>query len=146
MWQRVDTRSGGPLFEQIVDAVKSAIARGELGLGEKLPSVRELAGRLSVNPNTVVRAYGQLESEGLLVTRPGSGCFVQQGPSPLTQRVRQGRLNELFEATTTEAFHLGFDADAQTRALEAALAKLRFRANEGAASKAPTVKPRKRSH
>jgi GntR family transcriptional regulator len=144
MWQRLDPRSGAPLFTQIVESAKAAMARGELSPGSKLPSVRELAGKLAVNPNTVVRAYAQLEAEGLLVSRPGSGCFVQPGPSPLAERVRRERLFELFRNATTEAFHLGFDREAQRRACEMALAELHFEGLPGQspqASASPAEQP-----
>lgn len=69
-----------PLYEQILDQVRSAIAKGEIGLGDKMPSVRELAQELRVNPNTVMRAYQELERDGLTEKRRGQGTFVTSSP------------------------------------------------------------------
>ena len=74
---RVDPEAG-PIFEQIVAGVKAAIARGELAPGEKLPSARALAEELKVNPNTVIRAFLELEREGITETRRGLGTFVRE--------------------------------------------------------------------
>jgi len=65
-----------PLYEQILDQVRSAIAKGEIGLGDKMPSVRELAQELRMNPNTVMRAYQELERDGLTEKRRGQGTYV----------------------------------------------------------------------
>jgi GntR family transcriptional regulator len=65
-----------PLYEQILQQMRSAIVRGEIGLGEKIPSVRELARALRVNPNTVSHAYQELERDGLTETRRGQGTFI----------------------------------------------------------------------
>lgn len=65
-----------PLYEQIVNQVRSAIAKGEIALGEKIPSVRELAQALQVNPNTVMRAYQELDRDQLIETRRGQGTFI----------------------------------------------------------------------
>jgi GntR family transcriptional regulator len=65
-----------PLYEQILEQIRSSVARGEIGLGEKIPSVRELAISLKVNPNTVMRAYQELERDGLTEKRRGQGTFI----------------------------------------------------------------------
>jgi GntR family transcriptional regulator len=65
-----------PLYEQILDQVRSSIAKGEISLGDKIPSVRELAQALRINPNTVMRAYQELERDGLTEKRRGQGTFV----------------------------------------------------------------------
>jgi GntR family transcriptional regulator len=72
----VDLKSGVPLYRQIIDQVKSGIATGTLGPGDRLPTVRQLSVDLSVNPNTVSRAYNELELTGLVETHMGSGTFV----------------------------------------------------------------------
>jgi GntR family transcriptional regulator len=72
----VDLKSGVPIYRQIIDQVKSAIATGTLGPGDRLPTVRQLAVDLSVNPNTVSRAYNELELTGLVETHMGSGTFI----------------------------------------------------------------------
>src|SRR5262245_63888032 len=118
MLLRVDPRSSEPLFEQLVFQVKHAVAEGALGAGAKLPSVRELAKQLGINPNTVVRAIEALERDGVIVRRQGAGCFVSDKPNELAARERQHRLEGLFTRAVTEAFHLGFDAAAIRAALE----------------------------
>ena len=73
---QLDYRDARPIYTQIVDNFKSQIASGILQSGEKLPSVRELAGTLAINPNTIQRAYRELELAGWIATVPGKGCFV----------------------------------------------------------------------
>ena len=72
----LDYRDARPIYAQIIDGFREQIATGILQPGEKLPSVRELAAQLAINPNTIQRAYRQLEMEGWIVTVPGKGCFV----------------------------------------------------------------------
>ena len=72
----LDYRDARPIYAQIMDDFKEQISSGVLLSGERLPSVRELAGKLAINPNTIQRAYRQLEMEGWIVTVPGKGCFV----------------------------------------------------------------------
>ena len=72
----LDCRDARPIYTQIVDNFRSQIAAGVLQAGDKLPSVRELATQLSINPNTIQRAYRELELRGYLQTIPGKGCFV----------------------------------------------------------------------
>ena len=72
----IDLKSGVPIYRQIIDQVKSAIATGALGPGDRLPTVRQLSVDLSVNPNTVSRAYTELELTGLVETHMGSGTFI----------------------------------------------------------------------
>lgn len=72
----LDYRAARPIYAQIVDSIRGQIQAGILADGERLPSVRELAAELSINPNTIQRSYRQLEAEGWIVTVPGKGCFV----------------------------------------------------------------------
>ena len=120
---RVDPQSAEPIFEQIVFQVKGAVARGEAAQGDKLPSVRSLAREISVNPNTVVRAYEHLENDGLIVRRQGAGCFIKQDGEALADDARTAQLDVLMERAVTEAFHVGAKPreikDALTRALDA---------------------------
>ena len=73
---RLDMKSGVPFYRQIIDQVKSTMATGRLKPGERLPTVRQLAVDLSINPNTVSRAYTELELTGLVETQMGSGTFI----------------------------------------------------------------------
>ena len=72
----VDYRDARPIYAQIIDSFREQIATGVLQPGDKLPSVRELAATLAINPNTIQRSYRRLEMEGWIVTMPGKGCFV----------------------------------------------------------------------
>ena len=72
----LDHRDGRPIYAQIIGRIKEQISAGALEPGEKLPSVRELAAELAINPNTIARSYRQLEMVGWIVTVPGKGCFV----------------------------------------------------------------------
>lgn len=123
---RIDPRSTEPLFEQVVFAVKSAVARGTAREGEKLPSVRELARDLAINPNTVVRAYEALERDGVVVRRQGAGVFLTGRGSDLATAERRKQLHELLRRAATEAFHLGFVAADIERALTQCLDELEF--------------------
>jgi GntR family transcriptional regulator len=107
----VDTGSPQPIYLQLVQQVRQAVARGELRADEQLPSVRALATELTVNPNTVARAYTELERDGTLVSRPGLGIFVARSRPELSRAARQRRLAELLDHWLTEAVHLGFCAD-----------------------------------
>lgn len=127
---RIDPRSAEPIFEQIVFAVKAALARGAATPGDKLPSVRELARDLAINPNTVVRAYEQLERDGVVVRRQGSGCFLTDRGSELGLVQRRRQLQELLRRAATDAFHLGFTAAEVRTALEQSLEQLQFDKND----------------
>jgi GntR family transcriptional regulator len=123
---RIDPQSAEPLFTQVVFAVKSAVARGTAKAGDRLPSVRDLARELAINPNTVVRAYELLERDGVLVRRQGAGCFVSDRGSDLAAAERRRQLQELLRRTATEAFHLGFSAEDVKKAFAQSLDELQF--------------------
>lgn len=108
---RIDTSSRQPIYLQLVQQVREGIARGDLETGEKLPSVRQLSRELLVNPNTIARAYTELEREGVLIGRQGLGLFVAEIKSELTKTAREKRLRESLDQWLTEAVHLGFDGD-----------------------------------
>ena len=102
---KIDPRSHVPIYLQIAEAVRSAIAAGLYRPGESLPSLRALALELHVNPNTVQRAYDELEREGLVYSQRGKGLFVTaQGTSSAqdqAQRVVRGKLHEAVDAAAT---------------------------------------------
>src|SRR5918912_4566078 len=110
MLLRVDLSSPEPLFEQIAFAVKDAVARGDLAQGAKLPSVRELAQELSINPNTVVRAYEALERDGVVTRRQGAGCFVTGRASSLNGKERRRQLADQALRSVAEGYQLGLPA------------------------------------
>jgi len=101
----LDYRDPRPIYAQIMDGFREQIAAGILQPGEKLPSVRELAAMLAINPNTIQRSYRQLELEGWIVTMQGKGCFVSNPPS-ISQK-EQERLLAIFDNTTAALLGLG---------------------------------------
>jgi len=105
----IDFKTGKPTYLQLVDQVRYAAASGGLRTGEPLPSVRELAEQLRVNRNTIAKAYTELESQGVIETVPGKGCFLKNGNTPFTKPVREKiLLKEIDEAVVT-AHHLQVD-------------------------------------
>ena len=123
---RIDPSSAEPLFEQVVFAVKNAVAKGTAAPGDRLPSVRELARELAINPNTVVRAYEVLERDGVVVRRQGAGCFVSDRGSDLAQAEKRRQLVLAVRRVVTEAFHLGFQPDDVKKALAQCLDEVQF--------------------
>ncbi|MEY2789540.1 MAG: HTH-type transcriptional repressor YtrA [Verrucomicrobiota bacterium] len=117
MIARIDFQSGVPVYLQIVQQVKAAAASGLIRPGDPLPSVRTLAEDLRINRNTVARAYAELESESVIETRQGSGCFLKDGgASPLRKAVRSGLLADALDAVIVQAHHLQIP-DPELRAL-----------------------------
>ncbi|MCL6560030.1 MAG: GntR family transcriptional regulator [Firmicutes bacterium] len=106
MWFRVEPGRGVPIYVQLMEQIRRAVASGVLAPGEQLPSVRELALQLSINPNTVSRAYQELEHEGIIYTLRGRGTFVATPSSTLTDRERLRRLDEAVERLFVEAYQL----------------------------------------
>ena len=101
----LDYRDGRPIYVQIMDDLRQQIALGVLPPGDRLPSVRELAARLSINPNTIQRAYRQLEMEGWICTVAGKGCFVCERPSQAWEEEKQ--LMDQFTQTVRQLLALG---------------------------------------
>ena len=98
-------RDSRPIYTQIIDGFREQIATGVLQPGEKLPSVRELAAALTINPNTIQRSYRQLEVEGWIATVPGKGCFVC-GSEQTQQRERE-RWYSAFDESAAALMALG---------------------------------------
>src|ERR1044071_10128155 len=103
MFDNIDAGSPTPLYAQIATRLRVAIAAGELAKGEALPSVRSLASELRVNPATVVQAYRELESEGLVATRHGAGTFVQDIGADRRKRDRVAEARRLVRAMVAQA-------------------------------------------
>ena len=106
MWLSIDPRSAKPVYQQVADGVKEAVAKGLLGHGDRMPSVRELAAEMTINHNTVARAYQELERDHIIEVVRGHGTFIAASrPRPDREdRVRElsGRIRELL----IEAHHL----------------------------------------
>jgi GntR family transcriptional regulator len=111
VWIEVDPRSGVPIYVQIVDQVRRAVGVGGLRPGEKLPTVRRLAEDLAVAPNTIVKAYNELQRMGLVESRPGVGTVVA---ASVEEVAREQRVEEVFgrlRALVRDAAALGISED-----------------------------------
>lgn len=106
----LDPRDARPLYLQIVDEVRRALAAGQLRAEDPLPSVRELAAQLVVNPRTVSQAYGELEREGVVYVRRGQGTFVAPGARPDRQE-RRALAREVARRALREAWRSGLSSD-----------------------------------
>jgi len=104
----LDLHSGVPVYRQIIDRVHSARASGTLNGGDRLPTVRQLAVDLSINPNTVLRAYRELELTGVLTTHQGTGTFVADIKVERTDAERERKLDQLVAEFVARAGREGF--------------------------------------
>ncbi len=114
MQVRIDNASDRPVYLQIIDQVKRDIALGRLAREEKLPTVRQLAQQLAINPNTIAKAYRQLEQEGIIVTKAGAGAFVASLDSNLSRAVRRKLICDELERIVVTAFHMQIDKETLT--------------------------------
>jgi len=119
MLLQVNPKSPLPLYAQLVDQLGLAIGRGELAPGSQLPTVRQMGVDLAINPNTVAKAYSELERAGLIVTRQGSGTYVREDPVAPAPEERQRRLVEIMEAALGQATALGYKPEELLRELRA---------------------------
>jgi len=101
-------RDGVPIYRQIVNQVKYLIASGQMAPGEELPPIRTLAQQLLVTPNTVVKAYGDLEAEGVVRKRRGAGTYVADAGSPLARIEQERILGQRADDLLMEAHHMNF--------------------------------------
>ena len=109
MFLHINAHNGLAVYDQIVRQVKFAVADGTLTAGELVPSVRELAKDLAINPNTVARAYRQLQDEGVLAAVRGTGLAVESGARRACQSDRKRLIRERLNDVLTEAHHSGLD-------------------------------------
>ena len=108
---QIDFKSGKPVYLQLADQVRYAAASGALRAGDLLPSIRPLAEELRVNRNTVAKAYAELESQGVIETLPGKGCFLKENNSPFSRQVRQKLLIAEIDEAVVSAHHLQVDRE-----------------------------------
>ncbi len=108
MHLQVNSGDRVPIYRQLMDQIREAAARGKLTPGQRLPSVRAVSRDLVINPNTVAKAYAELERDGVLNTRQGKGVFVAEPKAELTKKARLQRLTLTLDSFLTEAVHLGF--------------------------------------
>ena len=126
---QLDLRSGVPVYRQIMDQVLAGIASGRLVSGDQLPTVRQLAVDLSINPNTVIRAYRELEIRGFLDTHQGSGTFIGTQRVEQNGEERQRKLDGIVSDLVARAGAEGFTAQQVIERLQGLLAEQKTRRN-----------------
>lgn len=107
----IDSRSSKPIYEQIIDSIKENIMKGILVAGDKLPSVRELSSMVTVNPNTVAKAYQELERQKVIETLRGRGTFVSSNYKPQIQEDKLMMLKEDAKKIVVEAHYMGINKE-----------------------------------
>jgi len=128
---RIDNASDRPVYQQIMDQIKRDIALGRLIKNEKLPTVRQLAGQIALNPNTIAKAYRQLEQEGIIVTKAGAGAFVANLDSNLSRSVRKKLISEELERIAVEAYHMQIDSQTLLEWFDNAVVKFNLPSKKG---------------
>jgi GntR family transcriptional regulator len=118
MHVHISANDGIPIYLQIVQQVKYLVAAGRLVAGEELPPIRVLAEQLLVNPNTVARAYRELETAGIVTKRRTAGTYVSDGGSPLAKRERVRILTERIDALVAEARQMNISIEEVTQLLQ----------------------------
>jgi len=124
MFFSVETSNGVPIYDQIVRQIKYAIAGRTLRPGQLLPSVRQVSKDLAINPNTVARAFQELQSEGLIESLRGRGMVVSAGAVESCRKQRKAMLAERIEQMLTEALRGGMSGDEIRAAVDRALGRL----------------------
>ena len=114
----INTGSSVPIYRQITEQARLAVATGKLAVGDQLPSVRALAESLVVNPNTVARAYSDLAREGLIETQPGRGVFIIEKRKVLAREEGRRRLEPLMNTLISEGLAMNFSPDELKDAFE----------------------------
>lgn len=116
---QVDHASGVPIYAQIMEQIKHLVATGRLKPGDQLPTIRQLAVDLRVNPNTVVRAYHELDRQGVISTQQGRGTFIARRPDERRLvEMRKDRLRAIMGGALLEALSLGYEAEEIREAFE----------------------------
>jgi GntR family transcriptional regulator len=115
---RLDLKSGVPVYRQLIDQVLVAVASGGLSAGDQLPTVRQLAVDLSINPNTVVRAYKELEIRGMLTTQQGTGTFITSKRIKQDEVQRQRRLTQMVDEFVARVSAEGYTVEEIVARLE----------------------------
>ncbi|MCI0604056.1 GntR family transcriptional regulator [bacterium] len=124
MLLRMDLTSDVPFYLQIIQQIKTEIAKGRLHAGDALPSVRDLAMDLAINPNTVARAYLELEHEGIVFKRQGHGTFISRKASVISRREKRNRIQASLEKAVVEGVALDLTTKELRAIFEALLQKL----------------------
>jgi len=115
---RLDSHSGVPVYRQLIDQVQGAIASGALRPGSQLPTVRLVAVELAINPNTVLRAYREMEIRGILDSQQGTGTFIADRPAEASNEYRERQLAQLMSEFVSRAGAAGLTVDELIDALK----------------------------
>ena len=107
----IDSRSSKPIYEQIIEKIKENIIKGILKPGDKLPSVRELASIITINPNTISKAYNELERMKVIEVMRGKGTFVAENFNPVMDDGKMTEIKEHMKKIIIEAHYIGVDKD-----------------------------------
>lgn len=113
----LDNGSGVPVYRQIINQIENAVVSGRMAVGDRLPTIRSLAVSLKINPNTIAKAYNELEIRGIVQTQVGSGTYIAD-KKPDVARARQKKLREAVERFLQEAGELGAGKDEVIKLLE----------------------------
>lgn len=124
MWFDVDYKSSIPIYQQLVQGVKSAIVKGIILPRERLPSVRELAVKVTINPNTIAKAYQELEREGVIETLQGRGTFVAAPKEVVNNNENKIKIKRMIEKLLIEAFHLQIQEEEITALIQDSIKEL----------------------
>jgi GntR family transcriptional regulator len=114
----IQAQGGVPIYLQVMQQIKYLVASGRLQPGDELPSIRTLAEQLIVNPNTIARAYRELETAGVVEKRRTAGTFVAEAGSPLARKERLRLLRQRVDQLLVEAFQMGFALDEVLKLVE----------------------------
>lgn len=128
---KIDTKNGSPIYLQIVEQIKRSVAMGRLKPEESLPSVRQLAMELTINPNTVARAYLELEHGGVIYKRQGQGTFVAAQGLDASRRERQKAVAGMLERAIVEAVGSGMTAEEIEQLYRLAMVVTRIETDKG---------------
>ena len=115
---QIQAQGGVPIYLQVMQQIKYLVASGRLQPGDELPSIRTLAEQLIVNPNTIARAYRELETAGVVEKRRTAGTFVAEAGSPLARKERMRLLKQRVDQLLVEAFQMGFALDEVLKLVE----------------------------
>lgn len=121
---QLDIQSGVPVYRQLMDQIRHYVASGTLAPGDQLPSIREMAKTLAVNPTTIVKAYGELDHEGVVELRHGRGVFVAETPPAWPEDRRREKLDTLARQIAVEARQMAASEDEVREAIGRAFQSL----------------------
>jgi GntR family transcriptional regulator len=121
---QIDPHSGIPVYRQVMDQIKYYVASGALQAGDQLPSIRELAQSLAVNPTTIVKTYNELEHDDVVEMRHGKGAFISEGATRLSEREREKALRRLARQLAVEAIQMGASAELVRRVVKEELEEI----------------------